>query len=85
MAARAGQKTKREAPSRRTGRASASGRSSEWYDQRIKALEAERDRLKSQLSEAEERIGRLEESRSETVNRIDWVIDSLHNVLEQGA
>ncbi len=85
MAARAGQKTKRQAPSRRTGRASASSRSTEWYDQRIKALEAERDRLKNQLTEAEERIGRLEESRNETVNRIDWVIDSLHNVLEQGA
>jgi uncharacterized coiled-coil DUF342 family protein len=57
----------------------------EWYAQRIKALEAERDRLKGDLTEAEERIGRLEESRNEAVNRIDWVIDSLHNVLESGA
>ncbi|HEY7670067.1 MAG TPA: DUF4164 family protein [Hyphomicrobium sp.] len=57
----------------------------EWYAQRIKALEAERDRLKSELTEAVARIGRLEESRTEAVNRIDWVLDSLHNVLETGA
>lgn len=86
MAARARQKTKRQAPRRRTERVGVSTtRSTEWYAQRIKTLEAERDRLKTQLSEAKERIGRLEESRNETVNRIDWVIDSLHNVLEQSA
>jgi uncharacterized coiled-coil DUF342 family protein len=72
------------------GRASGAGlgvpsQSVEWYAQRIKALEAERDRLKADLGEAEERIGRLEESRTEAVNRIDWVIDSLHNVLQSGA
>jgi uncharacterized coiled-coil DUF342 family protein len=54
----------------------------EWHAQRTKALEAERDRLKADLVEAVERIGRLEESRTEAVNRIDWVLDSLHNVLE---
>lgn len=85
MAARARQKTKRPAPTRRTERVGVSTRSTEWYAQRIKTLEAEADRLKTQLSEAQERIGRLEESRNETVNRIDWVIDSLHNVLEQSA
>lgn len=85
MAARARQKTKRQAPVRRTERGGVSTRSTEWYAQRIKTLEAEADRLRSQLSEAQERIGRLEESRNETVNRIDWVIDSLHNVLEQSA
>jgi prefoldin subunit 5 len=57
----------------------------EWYAQRIKTLEAERDRLKSDLDEALERIGRLEQTRTEAVNRIDWVLDSLHNVLETGA
>jgi hypothetical protein len=50
----------------------------------IKALERERDRLKAQLQETKERLARLEESRTEVVNRIDWVIDSLHNVLEKG-
>lgn len=52
---------------------------------RIKTLERERDRLKAQLKEAQERIARIEESRSEAVDRIDWVLDSLHNVLEGGA
>lgn len=85
MAARARQKSKRQAPRRRTERISVSTRSIEWYAQRVKALETERDRLKTQLAEAQERIGRLEESRNEAVNRIDWVIDSLHNVLQQGA
>ncbi len=51
----------------------------------IRTLERERDRLKAQLQEAQERLARLEESRAEAVNRIDWVIDSLHNVLEKGA
>jgi hypothetical protein len=52
---------------------------------RAKQLERECDRLKEQLAEAHERIARLEQSRAEAVNRIDWVIDSLHNVLEKGA
>jgi uncharacterized coiled-coil DUF342 family protein len=86
MAVRARSKGKRPtAPRRRSGAIGATSQSSEWYAQRVKALEQERDRLKAQLAEAEERIGRLEESRTETVNRIDWVIDSLHNVLENGA
>jgi phage shock protein A len=52
---------------------------------RIKTLERENTRLQQQLEEANERIARLEESRSEAVNRIDWVIDSLHNILEKSA
>jgi chromosome segregation ATPase len=70
---------------RSSGGLGVSNHSVEWYAQRIKALEAERDRLKADLVEAEARIGRLEESRTEAVNRIDWVLDSLHNVLETGA
>ena len=52
---------------------------------RIKTLERENTRLQQQLEEANERISRLEESRTEAVNRIDWVIDSLHNILEKSA
>jgi hypothetical protein len=52
---------------------------------RIKSLERDNARLQQQLEEANERILRLEESRTEAVNRIDWVIDSLHNILEKSA
>jgi hypothetical protein len=86
MAVRARTKGKRQASQRRaSGGLGVPSHSVEWYAQRIKALEAERDRLKSELTEAVARIGRLEESRTEAVNRIDWVLDSLHNVLETGA
>jgi uncharacterized coiled-coil DUF342 family protein len=86
MGVQARTKGKRQAARRRTpGGLGAPSHSIEWYAQRIKALEAERDRLKSELTEAVERLGRLEGSRTEAVNRIDWVIDSLHNVLESGA
>ncbi len=86
MAVQARTKSKRQtAPRRAPGSIGMPPHSLEWYAQRIKTLEAERDRLKSDLVEAEERIGRLEASRTEAVNRIDWVLDSLHNVLETGA
>ncbi len=52
---------------------------------RIAELEAERDRLKAELAAAKERIARLEESRAQVVNRIDWVIDSLHTLIEDEA
>jgi chromosome segregation ATPase len=87
MAERAPRKVKRAAVSRRTDAddAAPAPGAPDRYAQRVKALERERDRLKTQLAEAEARITRLEESRAEAVNRIDWVIDSLHNVLENGA
>ncbi len=88
MAVRArtkGSKRQTTARARASGRPGVPSHTVEWYAQRIKGLEAERDRLKSELDEALERIGRLEESRTEAVNRIDWVLDSLHNVLETGA
>jgi uncharacterized coiled-coil DUF342 family protein len=52
---------------------------------RIKSLEKERDRLKVQLGVAVERISSLEQGRDDVVNRIDWVIDSLHNAIESEA
>ncbi len=52
---------------------------------RIKSLEKERDRLKTQLEVAGARIISLEHGRDEAVNRIDWAIDSLHNMIESEA
>ncbi|HWK39829.1 MAG TPA: hypothetical protein VNR88_13005 [Hyphomicrobium sp.] len=52
---------------------------------KVEALELERDQLKEQLADAMAQIARLQEARDEAVNRIDWAIDSLHNVLEKDA
>jgi hypothetical protein len=83
MAERVTGKAKRTAVSHRaTGRAADAGRQGQ---QRIEALERERDRLKTELAGALARIARLEAARDEAVNRIDWALDSLHNVLETDA
>jgi len=49
---------------------------------RAKALERERDMLKAELEAARQRIASLEESRSVVASRIDWVIESLHGLVE---
>ena len=71
-------------PSQRSGRSvrveaksSASGR--------LEALERERDQLKVKLADAEALVAKLQQARDEAVNRIDWAIDSLHNLLESDA
>lgn len=51
-------------------------------EERVKALEAERSTLTAQLSEARARIAKLEAARTQVVNRIDWVIDSLKGLVE---
>lgn len=45
-------------------------------------LEAEVRALRQQLAEAKAEIARLEKRQELVVNRIDWVIDSLHNLLD---
>ena len=50
---------------------------------KLAALEAERDRLTTELKEAHRRIAALEQAREQALNRIDWVIDSLHNLTEE--
>ena len=85
MAQRVSQKGKRQAlpPRQRTGRA-APGDPKRNGEARL-AAEEERDQLKSQLAEAQAMIAKLEQARDEAVSRIDWTIDSLHNVLESDA
>ncbi len=51
--------------------------------QRLQMVEAERDRLKERLQEAEARIAALEKARTLVVNRIDWLIDTLGSALEK--
>jgi chromosome segregation ATPase len=52
---------------------------------RAKALELERDGLKSELEAARRRIAVLEQTRNQVANRIDWVIDSLNNLIGKDA
>ena len=47
---------------------------------RISLLEAERDRLAAELAAAKAQIATLEAARDQVLNRIDWVIDSLHTL-----
>lgn len=86
MAQRVTQKGKRQAPPprQRTGRAAPSDPKRNGQA-RLEATERERDQLKAQLTEAQATIAKLEQARDEAVNRIDWAIDSLHNVLESDA
>lgn len=86
MAQRVTQKGKRQAPPprQRIGRA-APGDPKRNGEARLEAVESERDQLKTQLAEAQATIARLEQARDEALSRIDWAIDSLHNVLESDA
>ena len=47
------------------------------------SLEAECIALRDQLADAKAEIARLKKREELVVNRIDWVIDSLHNLLEE--
>jgi len=84
MAQRKAKKAKR--PAKRQSRTKKSPTEAKLkLEARIKSLEKERDRLKAHLEVAGARITSLEQGRDEAVNRIDWVIDSLHNVIESEA
>ncbi|MEZ5899679.1 MAG: hypothetical protein R3D51_09315 [Hyphomicrobiaceae bacterium] len=45
-------------------------------------LVAENARLSSELAAARSRIEELEQKHAEIINRIDWAIDSLHNLTD---
>ncbi|WP_295559087.1 hypothetical protein [uncultured Hyphomicrobium sp.] len=79
MAQRTKEKVKRPASRLKEPTTAAPGTA----DQRIKALEQERDGLKGELEAANQRIAALEESRSLVASRIDWVIESLSGVVDR--
>ncbi len=81
MAQRERKKGKRAA----AGRQAAAPAQPASVEARFKAAVRECEQLRSELERAKARIAALEvleEQRLQLVNRIDWVIDSLHNVLE---
>jgi hypothetical protein len=55
----------------------------ETPEARVRALEQECNRLKSELETARQRIAALEESRSLVAARIDGVIESLGGVVDR--
>jgi predicted RNase H-like nuclease (RuvC/YqgF family) len=92
MAQRASQKSKRQAPPPRQRAGRATPAETKRADTkvngqaaRLESAEHERDQLKAQLVEAQAMIAKLEQARDAAVSRIDWAIDSLHNVLESDA
>ena len=50
---------------------------------RLKRLEAENAQLAKSLKDAEARIAELERQRDSALDRIEWVIDSLHSLREE--
>jgi uncharacterized coiled-coil DUF342 family protein len=80
MAQRAQQKSKPGSARQKPAASPAAG--GRELEDRLKALERERDELKASLEAARGRITALEESRSQIANRIDWVIDSLQTLVE---
>ena len=92
MAQRARRKSKRQAPPPRQRAGRAAPVETERADAkpngqvaRLELAEHERDQLKAQLAEAQAIDRQAQQARDEAVNRIDWAIDSLHNVLESDA
>ncbi|SRR5258705_4426793 len=63
-------------------RVSNRGASPRGEQDNIDELKRDRDNLKAALAAADLRIRELERERSDILNRIDWVIDSLHNLVE---
>ena len=82
MAKRVAEKARKHAqsaPSQNADRA-ASGTGRAKQPDRLGELEAECARLQAELATASARIKALEEQRELLINRIDWVIDSLHSL-----
>ena len=86
MAERVIQKSKRpSAASKAPVRAAAATSTKRAAGGKVQALERERDQLKAQLAAAQAQLIKLEQARDEAVSRIDWALDSLHNLLESDA
>ena len=50
--------------------------------QRLAAVERERDALRAELEQLEERLRLMEKNHAAVRDRIAWALDSLHNILQ---
>jgi chromosome segregation ATPase len=53
--------------------------------QRLAAVERERDALREELERCEAHMRRLEENQLQVRDRIAWALDSLHDILDKKA
>ncbi len=60
----------------------ASGAGTQTSAGEVEALRKQVAELERQLKAAQGRVADLEQLRTQALNRIDWAIDLLHNVLE---
>lgn len=85
MAKKDQQATKRAAPSK-AGKARKPAKprvTLKQLESEVSALKKERDELREELMAAKERIAALQAINDDAVNRIDWVLESLHSLLEK--
>jgi chromosome segregation ATPase len=54
----------------------------ERLESRMAELERERDALAQELAAAKQQVATLETARTQAINRIDWVLDSLQSLTE---
>ena len=85
MGDRVSRKKRQAAPPSQRGGRSVRAEAKSSATGRLEALERERDQLKVKLADAEALVAKLQQARDDAVNRIDWAIDSLHNLLESDA
>ena len=57
----------------------------ERLEARVNELKRERDTFEAELAAAKAKIAALEAARTDAINRIDWVLDSLHTVLQDNS
>lgn len=83
MAPREKAKTPKKPAARKASGKSDLSAAVERLEGKLKVLQGERDGLQEELKTARARIAELEALQKDAVNRIDWVIDSLHNLVEE--
>ncbi len=79
-------KVSRKSPASKAAKPSAAApnamtKDSKQLELRVKIAESECESLKSELAATREEIRLLKSKHAQAVNQIDWVLDSLHNIV----